>query len=274
MGRLIIRPAIGSEPLIRCYRRELEYMFASEAFLLKYTVPNSYTPLRLPASRNTADQNRSLPADQMDRISRTRQHAVKLQTKIQCLYFPNILSYAGPLSMIPELQLKLASGSNCFNHKPLGVLKSGEAPSFIIFDFPSLQTFSRKGQVSFTIMAAEEPPWHAAFPTPTRAPPTYPKADLLRQFTILGDILNAGTLLIDVRRTDFEGGTIRGSLNLPAQSFPYQMSTLYRLCKGDGMNVISRVMFYCGKSIKCDASAKSSSSPDPFLQLDDNPSHL
>lgn len=95
-------------------------------------------------------------------------------------------------------------------------------------------------------MATEEPPWHAVFPTPTRSPPTYPKADLLRQFAILGDILNAGTLLIDVRRTDFEGGTIRGSLNLPAQSFPYQISTLYRLCKGDGMNVISRVMFYCG----------------------------
>jgi arsenical-resistance protein 2 len=26
------------------------------------------------------------------------------------------------------------------------------------------------------------------------------------------------------------------------------MATLYRLCRGDGVNVISRVMFYCGSS--------------------------
>jgi arsenical-resistance protein 2 len=68
-----------------------------------------------------------------------------------------------------------------------------------------------------------------------------------RQFSVLGDLLNAGTLLVDVRRTDYEGGTIRGSLNLPAQSFPYNMATLFRLCAGDGLAVISRVVFYCGE---------------------------
>src|ERR1700761_5255170 len=97
-------------------------------------------------------------------------------------------------------------------------------------------------------MAQEEAPWYASLPTPVRAAPLYPKEDLLRQFMILGDMLNAGTLLIDVRRTDYEGGTIRGSLNLPAQSFPLNMSTLFRLCSGDGLAVISRVVFYCGKS--------------------------
>jgi arsenical-resistance protein 2 len=96
-------------------------------------------------------------------------------------------------------------------------------------------------------MAQEEPPWHAAFPPPTRTAPLFKKEDLLRQISILGDLLNAGTLLIDVRRTDYEGGTIRGSLNLPAQSFYMNMATLYRLCKGDGVSVISRVMFYCGR---------------------------
>jgi len=92
----------------------------------------------------------------------------------------------------------------------------------------------------------EETPWWEKFPTATRTAPVYPKETLLRQFTILGDILNAGTLLIDVRRTDHEGGTIRGSLNMPAQSFYMHMATLYRLCMGDGVSVISRVMFYCG----------------------------
>jgi arsenical-resistance protein 2 len=98
-------------------------------------------------------------------------------------------------------------------------------------------------------MAQEELPWYASLPTPTRTASLYPKEDLLRQFNILGDILNAGTLLIDVRRTDYEGGTIRGSLNIPAQSFFMNMATLYRLCQGDGVSVISRIMFYCGRCL-------------------------
>ncbi|QDS68289.1 hypothetical protein FKW77_010653 [Venturia effusa] len=95
----------------------------------------------------------------------------------------------------------------------------------------------------------EEAPWWEKFSAlGARTAPSYSKETLLRQFNILGDILNAGTLLIDVRRNDHEGGVIRGSLNMPAQSFPYHMATLYRLCHGDGVNVISRVMFYCGSS--------------------------
>lgn len=86
------------------------------------------------------------------------------------------------------------------------------------------------------------------FPQPRSTAPIIERERLVQQFMILGDLLNAGTLLVDVRRTDYEGGTIRGSLNLPAQSFPLQMSTLYRLCAGDGLAVISRVVFYCGKS--------------------------
>lgn len=87
----------------------------------------------------------------------------------------------------------------------------------------------------------------AQFPQPRSVAPLIGREQLMRQFSILGDMLNAGTLLVDVRRTDYEGGTIRGSLNLPAQSFPLNMSTLFRLCAGDGIAVISRVVFYCGK---------------------------
>jgi arsenical-resistance protein 2 len=78
--------------------------------------------------------------------------------------------------------------------------------------------------------------------------PALKKERLLSLFQTLGSVLDAGMLLIDLRRTDYEGGTIRGSLNLPAQSFYYNMPTLYRLCKGDGVNVMTRVVFYCGSS--------------------------
>jgi hypothetical protein len=54
-----------------------------------------------------------------------------------------------------------------------------------------------------------------AFPPPTLTAPLYPKEDLLRQFNILQDILNAGTLLIDVRRTDYEGINLCPSLRPP-----------------------------------------------------------
>jgi len=89
---------------------------------------------------------------------------------------------------------------------------------------------------------------NSGFPDPKTDCQRIPKEQLIRQYQILGDILNAGTLLIDVRRTDYDGGAIRGSLNMPAQSFPYNMATLFRLCQGDGLSVISRVVFYCGSS--------------------------
>jgi len=92
-----------------------------------------------------------------------------------------------------------------------------------------------------------QPTMATDFPPPRSTAELIGRDALARQFTVLGDLLNAGTLLIDVRRTDYEGGTIRGSLNLPAQSFPYNMATLWRLCAGDGLAVISRVVFYCGR---------------------------
>ena len=99
-------------------------------------------------------------------------------------------------------------------------------------------------------MASDEQPWYKAFPEPTETATSFKKENVLRLFHTIGDILNAGMLLIDLRRTDYEGGTIRGSLNIPAQSFYMNMATLYRLCKGDGVNVITRVLFYCGNAFK------------------------
>jgi arsenical-resistance protein 2 len=55
---------------------------------------------------------------------------------------------------------------------------------------------------------------------------------------------NRDFLLVDVRRTDWEGGTIATSINLPAQSFYQTRPIVYQLCKQAG---IKRVIFYCGK---------------------------
>ncbi|KAK1831226.1 Rhodanese-like domain-containing protein [Podospora conica] len=57
----------------------------------------------------------------------------------------------------------------------------------------------------------------------------------------------AGTafVLVDVRRADHEGGTIRGSINLPAQSLFPTIPTLYTLFKAAG---VKKVIWYCGSS--------------------------
>ncbi|KAK4550161.1 hypothetical protein LTR36_003128 [Oleoguttula mirabilis] len=55
----------------------------------------------------------------------------------------------------------------------------------------------------------------------------------------------ASMLIIDVRRTDYEGGAIRGSLNIPAQGFWWNRGMLYEMAyKAD----IEWVVFTCGSS--------------------------
>ena len=61
----------------------------------------------------------------------------------------------------------------------------------------------------------EEKPWHAAFPAPRLEAGVMPAA---RAQMILSMKI-ASMLIIDVRRTDYEAGSIRGSLNIPAQGF-------------------------------------------------------
>lgn len=64
-----------------------------------------------------------------------------------------------------------------------------------------------------------------------------------------GDHARKDFLLVDVRRNDWEGGTIATSVNLPAQSFYPTRSGVYRLCKQAG---IKKVIFYCGRClIRC-----------------------
>lgn len=81
-------------------------------------------------------------------------------------------------------------------------------------------------------------PWHDAFPSPQTTAPLMSREEALQSLS------SDDLLLVDVRRTDFEGGTIKGSLNLPAHSFYMNRAVLFDLCKRAG---VKKVAFYCGK---------------------------
>lgn len=50
-------------------------------------------------------------------------------------------------------------------------------------------------------------------------------------------------ITVDLRASDFEGGTIKGSLNIPMASLPPSIPTLFHLASSAG---ISDVIFFCG----------------------------
>ncbi|KAJ5037364.1 uncharacterized protein L3040_007540 [Drepanopeziza brunnea f. sp. 'multigermtubi'] len=88
--------------------------------------------------------------------------------------------------------------------------------------------------------------WWEAFPAPRARCPEMSADELYAAFDDM-DIKNEprSFLLVDVRRNDWEGGTIKTSLNLPAQSFYQSRKTLLELCDRAS---ITRVIFYCGSS--------------------------
>ncbi|KAJ7627660.1 Rhodanese-like domain-containing protein [Mycena polygramma] len=80
--------------------------------------------------------------------------------------------------------------------------------------------------------------WHAAFPNPTAMPGSISPNDLavlLREKELMKDYL-----VVDVRRTDFEGASIAGCLNLPAHSFYPTLSTVVVLLAS-----VPLVIFHC-----------------------------
>lgn len=92
-----------------------------------------------------------------------------------------------------------------------------------------------------------EAPWWAAFPEPSSRPdniePSKVFAQLEEQSKSPGKPRDF--LLVDVRRTDWTGGTVESSINLPAHSFYPTRKIVYDLCKQAG---IKTVIFYCGQS--------------------------
>ncbi|KAH7053390.1 Rhodanese-like domain-containing protein [Macrophomina phaseolina] len=90
-----------------------------------------------------------------------------------------------------------------------------------------------------------EAPWHAAYPEPrTKDLPKITREQLLERIE-QGEKSGKGFVLIDVRRTDFEGGTIEGAINLPAHSLYPTISTHYAIFKAAG---ISEAIWWCGSS--------------------------
>ncbi|KAK4112897.1 Rhodanese-like protein, partial [Canariomyces notabilis] len=95
-------------------------------------------------------------------------------------------------------------------------------------------------------------PWHAAYPAPRNSQPDgitrEEVLDLLKSKLVVTDGKASGPrdfVLVDLRRNDHEGGTIRGSINLPAQSLYPTLPTLYSVLKAAGLR---KVIWYCGSS--------------------------
>ncbi|KAH8195829.1 hypothetical protein TruAng_009999 [Truncatella angustata] len=94
--------------------------------------------------------------------------------------------------------------------------------------------------------SSTETPWHAAYPSPTNASPaTITRDEVLEILKGEDGTTCPSYVLVDLRRTDHEGGTIHGSINLPAQSLYPSIPTLYKLFKTAG---IKNVIWYCGSS--------------------------
>ncbi|KAK3987670.1 hypothetical protein QBC44DRAFT_331039 [Cladorrhinum sp. PSN332] len=91
-------------------------------------------------------------------------------------------------------------------------------------------------------------PWYSDFPEPVSTPSKTLPSDiyaLLSQPDQDKTLLEQNVLLIDTRRTDCTGGTIKGSINVPAHSFFWSRGVVYDLClRGE----VKRVVFYCGSS--------------------------
>ncbi|KAF4635016.1 hypothetical protein G7Y89_g3080 [Cudoniella acicularis] len=120
---------------------------------------------------------------------------------------------------------------------------------------PNIETTShrtvKQQKNSKQIMAqTQEPPqqkeWWEAFPAPKAKCDEVTAEEVMGYFDDM-DLKPSPRefLLVDVRRTDWEGGTIKTSLNLPAQSFYQARKTLLDLCERAS---IKKVIFYCGAS--------------------------
>ena len=90
------------------------------------------------------------------------------------------------------------------------------------------------------------PPWYAALPEPRASCQLLEQADvaeLLESHAALGPHSRRSFLLVDVRRTDWEGGSVATSINLPAHTLYQTRPALHQLCRQAG---IKTIIFFCG----------------------------
>ncbi|KAH6954452.1 Rhodanese-like domain-containing protein [Fusarium avenaceum] len=89
-------------------------------------------------------------------------------------------------------------------------------------------------------------PWHAAYPSPLcKTPAAMTRQQLLSMIKNSKNIAGDNYVFVDLRRADHEGGVIRGSINLPAQSLYPMIQTLYTLFESAG---VQKVIWYCSSS--------------------------
>ncbi|ETN45254.1 uncharacterized protein HMPREF1541_10131 [Cyphellophora europaea CBS 101466] len=93
---------------------------------------------------------------------------------------------------------------------------------------------------------AEAPKWYDAYPKPRNTNPKAVSAKELLALFQAGATAGVDFLLIDLRRVDHEGGTIRGSINLPAQSLYPSLPVLLKICQS--LPHVQQVVWYCGSS--------------------------
>ncbi|KAK6540209.1 hypothetical protein TWF694_009026 [Orbilia ellipsospora] len=89
-----------------------------------------------------------------------------------------------------------------------------------------------------------EAPWHSAFPSPRNSKPeSKTREELLRMLKNSPISEKRDFVIVDVRRTDYEGGSVKGSINLPAQTLYPTIPTLYQIFKAAG---VKELIWYCG----------------------------
>lgn len=138
--------------------------------------------------------------------------------------------------------------SPCISKRP--VKSTSSTTKFLGF----VTSEAGRNLLSSLTMAEDKPqeePWWAPFPavqsSPNRIEASQVK-ELLEADERAGPSSSREFLLVDVRRTDFEGGTIKTSINLPAHSLYQTRPVIYQLCKQAG---IKQIIFYCGKLRGC-----------------------
>lgn len=92
--------------------------------------------------------------------------------------------------------------------------------------------------------SAQEASWWAAFGEP-KNPASSIEADVVKtqlDAQPLGPSSKRDFLLVDVRRTDLEGGTVASSINFPAHTLYQTRQIIYQLCKQAG---VKQIIFYC-----------------------------
>ncbi|KAK7718928.1 hypothetical protein SLS63_010341 [Diaporthe eres] len=84
-----------------------------------------------------------------------------------------------------------------------------------------------------------------AYPAPKKEAPSITRGAVLEMLRDSENVAGKDFVLVDLRRSDHEGGTIRGSINLPAQSLWPTIPTVYEMFKAAALR---KVIWYCGSS--------------------------